>query len=229
MRLPFGSTNPRFEKMSRDSEATRQRILHAAFVEFAEHGIAGARVDRIAESAKSNKQLIYQYFGNKEELFRIVLARELARATQGGEFPVDDPERYAAAYFDFAMANPQLMRLVAWCGLEVKGEITGVPTAESKLALVNAAQKSGKISDRFTPEFILSTISAICMAWVPSNWYAHQLDPNAVANAARYRESIVRLVGMMIRDNQASHAVPQPAAPTKKSAAEKTRNRRIKP
>lgn len=184
--------------MSRDAEATRRRILEAAAIEFAEHGIAGARVDRIATAAASNKQLIYQYFGNKDGLFRAVVARELARATEGVEFPSDDLERYAGAYFDFAMANPRLMRLVAWCGLEVKGEIAGVPPPEPKLALVAAAQQSGKVSDRFSPEFILSTISAVCTAWVPSNWYASQLDPEAAANASRYREAIVRLIGMMI-------------------------------
>src|SRR5689334_3580080 len=122
------------EQMNRDSEATRRRILEAAAAEFAEYGLAGARVDRIAEAAASNKQLIYQYFGNKEGLFRMTLARELARATEGVEFPFEDLEGYAGAYFDFAMANPRLMRLIAWCGLEVKGGIEGVPPPEPKLA-----------------------------------------------------------------------------------------------
>lgn len=60
-------------------------------------------------------------------------------------------------------------------------------------------QASGRISDRFSPAFILSTISAVCMAWVPNNWYAHQLDPEAAANAPLYRDAIVRLVRMMIK------------------------------
>ena len=184
--------------MSRDSAATRQRILEAGAAEFAAHGLAGARVDRIAEAAESNKQLIYQYFGSKDGLFRAVVAWELARATEGFEFPSDDLEQYAGAYFDFAMANPRLMRLIAWCGLEVEGEIIGVPLPEPKLAHLSAAQESGKVSDRFPPAFILSTISSVCTAWVPSNWYANLLDPEAARNASQYRDSIVRLVGMMI-------------------------------
>jgi len=185
--------------MSRDSEATRQRLLQSAVVEFAEFGLAGARVDRIAAAAETNKQLIYQYFGSKDGLFRAVVARELARAIDGVDFPSDDLERYAAAYFDFAMANPRLMRLVAWCGLEIEGGIAGVPPPEPKLARVAAAQQKGEVSDRFTPAFILSTISAVCTAWVPSNWYAAQMDPDAAANTSLYRDSIVRLVGLMIR------------------------------
>jgi AcrR family transcriptional regulator len=187
--------------MSRDSEATRKRILEAAVAEFAEYGMAGARVDRIAENSGSNKQLIYKHFGSKDGLFRAVVGQELARATEGIDFPSDDLEQYAAAYFDFAMANPRLMRLIAWCGLEIEGEIVGIPPPEPKLALVKAAQTSGKISDRFSPAFILSTISAVCMAWVPNNWWAHQLDPNAAANAATYRDSIVRLIHLMITPN----------------------------
>jgi AcrR family transcriptional regulator len=185
--------------MLRDSEATRQRILEAAIAEFAEYGIAGARVDRIAAAAVSNKQLIYQYFGNKEALFRVVVSQELARAIEGVDFPTDDLTQYAGAYFDFAMANPRLMRLIAWCGLEVQGGIAGVPAPEPKLALVAAAQESGRVSDRFSPAFILSTISAVCMAWVPSNWWASQLDPEAATHAPHYRDEIVRLIAMMIR------------------------------
>jgi AcrR family transcriptional regulator len=40
------------------AEQTKTRILDAAFREFAEHGLAGARVDRIAKSAERNKNLI---------------------------------------------------------------------------------------------------------------------------------------------------------------------------
>ncbi len=58
---------------ARDPEATRQRILAAAKAEFARKGLGGARVDGIALRAKSNKRMMYHYFGNKDELFRIVL------------------------------------------------------------------------------------------------------------------------------------------------------------
>ena len=54
---------------TRDAEATKARIFEAATAEFAAHGIAGARVDRIAQNAKANKQLIYAYFGDKQKLF----------------------------------------------------------------------------------------------------------------------------------------------------------------
>ncbi|HEX9554719.1 MAG TPA: TetR family transcriptional regulator, partial [Streptosporangiaceae bacterium] len=45
--------------MARNAEDTKKRILAAATEEFTEHGIAGARVDRIAAAANSNKAMLY--------------------------------------------------------------------------------------------------------------------------------------------------------------------------
>jgi AcrR family transcriptional regulator len=57
----------------RDADATRARILAAATQEFARHGLAGARGDRIARAARSSERMVYYYFGSKEGLFRAVL------------------------------------------------------------------------------------------------------------------------------------------------------------
>jgi TetR/AcrR family transcriptional regulator len=55
-------------KATRNAEASRARILAAARAEFVTHGLAGARVDRIAAHAGVNKNLIYHYLGSKEEV-----------------------------------------------------------------------------------------------------------------------------------------------------------------
>lgn len=57
----------------RDADATRARILAAATQEFARHGLAGARGDRIARAARSSERMVYYYFGSKEGLYRAVL------------------------------------------------------------------------------------------------------------------------------------------------------------
>lgn len=57
----------------RDADLTRKRILAAATAEFARKGLGGARVDEIALRSKSNKRMIYHYFGSKERLFTAVL------------------------------------------------------------------------------------------------------------------------------------------------------------
>jgi AcrR family transcriptional regulator len=61
------------EPRLRDADRSQQTILLAARDEFALYGLAGARVDRIAERADINKRLIYYYFKSKDELFLAVL------------------------------------------------------------------------------------------------------------------------------------------------------------
>lgn len=70
----------------RNASDTRERILAAAFREFADKGLDGARVDEIARRAGVNKGMLYHYFGNKERLFQAALERLYAtiRAKQGG-------------------------------------------------------------------------------------------------------------------------------------------------
>jgi len=70
------------ELRSRDAIATQETILRAAMSEFAERGLGGARVDRIADRAGINKKLIYYYFGNKEKLFLAVLETTYADIRQ---------------------------------------------------------------------------------------------------------------------------------------------------
>jgi TetR/AcrR family transcriptional regulator len=57
----------------RDPVATRRKLLVAARREFAQSGLAGARVDEIAARAGVNKQLVYHYFGDKDALYLAVL------------------------------------------------------------------------------------------------------------------------------------------------------------
>ena len=64
----------------RDPDATKSRILAAAWHEFAQKGFAGARVDAIAARSGANKRMIYHYYGDKEGLFVAVLEAAYDRA-----------------------------------------------------------------------------------------------------------------------------------------------------
>ncbi|MFF2073510.1 TetR family transcriptional regulator [Kitasatospora sp. NPDC058162] len=105
--------------MAYDSTATKERILTAAAAEFAAHGVAGARVDRIAAQARANKRAIYDYFGDKDKLFAAVLERlmsDLAQAVPPGD---DDLPAYAERLFDYHRAHPEALRLLMWEALEL--------------------------------------------------------------------------------------------------------------
>jgi len=111
---PRTSKDPR-----RDAERTKKDILAAAMAEFSEYGDTGARIDRIAERAGVNKAMIYSYFGNKEELYAVVL-REAYLQIREGENKLDleklDPKtavvellRFTAHHF---RDNPWFLRLL---------------------------------------------------------------------------------------------------------------------
>src|SRR5690625_681308 len=94
--------------------STRDRLLAAAREEFAAHGIAGARVDRIARVAGANKERIYGYFGSKENLFQAVIAEAKAQHTAALGEPSGDLAEYVGRLYDHHHENPTLLRLMQW-------------------------------------------------------------------------------------------------------------------
>jgi TetR/AcrR family transcriptional regulator len=64
------------------SDQTQKRILRAAVREFSTHGLSGARTDRIAESAKVNKALLYYYFKSKQGLYAAAVENVAARVVE---------------------------------------------------------------------------------------------------------------------------------------------------
>ena len=87
-------------KKVRDAEASKARVFDAAAEEFALHGFAGAKVDRIAARARVNKAMIYYHFKNKAALYRAVVGdmfaataarlRELRTTNLGPEAQIDE-------------------------------------------------------------------------------------------------------------------------------------------
>lgn len=104
--------------MPPDATNTKRRILNAARVEFAQFGLAGARVDRIAETGQVNKRSIYVHFGPKDQLFDLVVAAALTEMADEVPFTAEDLPSYAGALFDYVTAHPEVLRLTSWAGLE---------------------------------------------------------------------------------------------------------------
>lgn len=104
--------------MPPDATDTKRRILIAARAEFAQFGLAGARVDRIAETGRVNKRSIYVHFGSKDDLFDLVVATALTEMAEEVPFTAHDLPAYAGALFDYITARPEILRLTSWAGLE---------------------------------------------------------------------------------------------------------------
>ena len=110
--------------MAWDTERTKQLLLDSATSHFSERGCSGARVVAIAKDAGVKKERIYQYFGDKQALFGSVLQHALLRIFDAAELTGEGPEAvgaYAVALFDRYDEHPELPRLLAWEGLEIKG------------------------------------------------------------------------------------------------------------
>lgn len=114
-RAPATATDERL----RDADRSQAIILAAARDEFAEHGLGGARMDRIAERAGLNKRLIYYYFEDKEQLFRAVLEqayrhiREEERTLKLLELkPAEAVRRLVEFTWDYYLAHPEFLSLL---------------------------------------------------------------------------------------------------------------------
>jgi TetR/AcrR family transcriptional regulator len=106
-------------KPKRNAEATKASILDAALKEFAEQGLAGARMDEIAKAASVNKALLYYYFESKQRLFVGVIQQAFLLITdalrEALSRPANPKEKLLAfldANFEVLAAHPLLARLL---------------------------------------------------------------------------------------------------------------------
>ena len=154
-----------------DGRATRRRILDAATEEFATHGIAGARVDRIAASSGANKARIYAYYGSKEALFDAVLNDNVSAIVDVAPLDATDLPGYAVALYDAYLTNPPFLRLATWTRMERRPVGTLFPDGpaldEPKLAAIAREQRTGAVSDDFTPGEIHEMVIALALTWSP--------------------------------------------------------------
>ncbi|MFJ4185439.1 TetR family transcriptional regulator [Kitasatospora sp. NPDC089509] len=157
--------------MERDAEATRRRLVAAGRAEFAAHGLNGARVDRIAAAARSNKAQIYHYFGNKAGLFDAVWDELVEQIVVGVPLDVDDLPGFAAGLSDLYAQFPDIPRIVTWQRLE-RGEALndlGVAEVRERTAAVARAQAGGRVSTRFEPEILFPLLAHLAMLWAAAN------------------------------------------------------------
>jgi AcrR family transcriptional regulator len=186
--------------MVRDADRTKKRLLEAATAEFAALGIAGARVDRIAEAAGCNKAMIYAYFGNKDQLFDAVFTALVAATVEHVPFDATDLPGYAGRLFDRYEDDRATVRLATWYRLERPqgAPLQAIVTSNiGKLEKVARAQGEGVLSDHYTPVELLTLVISIAGAWAS---VTPELGTNAPADRARRRRTVVDAVRRLIAD-----------------------------
>jgi TetR/AcrR family transcriptional regulator len=194
--------------------STRDRILSAALVEFAERGLAGARVDEIARRAEINKQALYYYFGNKDRLFQATLTFGYGRGlspkslADNESIPADKSMRQLIGrIFDHFRASPLITNLIAdenryhgeHLTPEVRAEIKKAvaPMKDAIGAILERGQREGLFSKEIDAVQVYLTIVSTCMFY-----FGHAFTLSAIVGAdlldekeiARRRRHIVHFL-----------------------------------
>ncbi|GHA56390.1 TetR family transcriptional regulator [Streptomyces tendae] len=190
------------------TDSTRQRIVAAAKEEFARHGIAGARVDRIAKQARTSKERVYAYFRSKEALYAHVAERETTALIEATQLDPADLPGYAGILFDHFTARPDHYRLITWGRLELAESTDDTESADGtsplqatiagKLDKLRDAQRVGLLDPAWDPVDVLALINQIAMTWAGQPEIAaaaadQAVDPSVTARRAALVTAVERM------------------------------------
>ena len=179
-----------------DADRSRRRLLDAALDEFAEKGLAGARVQDIAARAGVNKQLISYYFGGKEGLYRALQCQWRDRETTFNDPSVPFDE-IVARYLRTSLGDPRGVRFAAWQGLT--DEVRPVEDTEDTEDTADLArrQADGEIGPDLDPRVVL----LMCMAMVSAPSVFPQkvrdifgVDPDTPEFQEHYEEQLRKVI-----------------------------------
>ncbi|MFE2533591.1 TetR/AcrR family transcriptional regulator [Streptomyces sp. NPDC059371] len=156
--------------MARNAEETRRKILEAATEEFAQYGIAGARVDRITKNAGVNNALLYRYFGSKVDLFDTVYSRLVTEIVDAVPLDPSDLPGYVGLLYDYYEARPRVVRLAAWRQLERTEHTLPQAVVDSHLdkrAKIARAQQDGRLPTTLPAEELLDLMILLSLSNTP--------------------------------------------------------------
>lgn len=116
---PIMALRQRRIRGTRDAEAAKAAILEAAVREFTAKGLAGARMDAIAQGADVAKGLVFHHFGTKEGLWVAALEHVYALLRAGQDAaglealgPVEGMRRLAHDTFRLFREHPEIVALM---------------------------------------------------------------------------------------------------------------------
>jgi AcrR family transcriptional regulator len=164
----------------RSTTELRREILEAARAEFAQFGLAGARIDRIARNAQASKERLYAHFGDKEALFREVFAADSVEFFRAATLRPDAVPEFVGDVYDHVVSRPEHLRMISWAHLEGvtldEPHPDGQPLFANHLAAIQAAQAGGHVDPTWQPGDLIAMLFGIALAW------AHLPHPDAATD-----------------------------------------------
>ncbi|WP_132189754.1 MULTISPECIES: TetR/AcrR family transcriptional regulator [Kribbella] len=144
---------------------TKAALLDAALTEFAERGLAGARVADIASRAGVNKQLISYHFGGKQGLYDAIF-RLWEHREQGFREEAESLEDLAVRYLREALDDPRWAKLAARTMLD--GGTTKADDDEVKPGqdpeVLKTTQQAGELAEDLDPQAVMLAITGMVSA-----------------------------------------------------------------
>ncbi len=200
-----------------DPARTMADIIEVATREFSEKGLAGARIDDIAQAMQTSKRMIYYYFGSKEGLYVAVLEEAYRRIRQiETELHLEDltPEdalrKLVGFTVDYQLANPDFVRLVMNENIH-RGEFLAqsktihklnVPVIDAVRKVYERGVKAGVFRTGIDAVDLHMSISALCFFNV-SNRHTFSLifkrDLESPTAVVARRDSIIEMVVRFVR------------------------------
>ena len=192
-------------------------IIEVATHEFSEKGLAGARIDVIAEAMRTSKRMIYYYFGSKEALYIAVLEeayrriREIEAGLHLEDLTPEDALRKLVGFtVDYQLANPDFIRLVMNENMH-RGEFLAqsktiqqlnVPAINAVREVYERGVKAGVFRSGVDPVDLHMSISALSFFNV-ANRHTFALifkrDLESPAAIVARRDSIIEMVVRSVR------------------------------
>jgi len=166
------------DKRERNAEKSKQIILDAAEEQFALKGYYGARIDEIAEIAGLNKRMIYEYFINKEELYKTVLFTVYKRMEAAEQQLIEKAHtgvelirEWISMYFEFLHNNPGFVAILMWENLnkaqqlnEMPSENVERPTIQVLAEEISRGKQSGIFRQNVDEKQVVISLITVCYA-----------------------------------------------------------------
>jgi AcrR family transcriptional regulator len=191
--------------MEAAQETVRERILASAKTEIAQYGIAGARVERIAQRARTSKERLYAYFSSKRALFDEVIFSRNARLAQMAPLEADDLPGFVGRLFDFYTRDPEELRLHRWVALEENVGPLDLDHPRSArlregIEKIAQAQSDGTVEASWPPLDLLNLLVMLAMGWQSAPVVAHQFASQAAGTQelASHRKSAVEAARRLV-------------------------------
>ena len=207
------------EERQRDADRSQNTILVAARGEFAEHGLGGARMERIAQVAGVDKRLIYYYFSDKDALFQAVL-EQAYRDIRAAEHelhlldlpPADALRRLVEFTWNYYLEHPEFLTLLNSANLHKARHLQDAqrvrelnsPVVQTLGDILERGRREGTLRGGIDPVQLYVSIAALCWFYLSNKHTLSAIfDRDLMAPKARQQRlshMVDVILGYVLRD-----------------------------